>query len=87
MKRWFTKRFVITSVATLIASVAMFRGKMTDSVWVYAMAVFIAGHHAEDLIKAWKGTPDATVAPETTSIELDDEVAKRDWVGSDVSTS
>jgi hypothetical protein len=24
-------------------------------VWVYAMAVFIAGHHAADLIKAWKG--------------------------------
>ena len=85
MKRWLTKRFVITSVATLIASVAMFKGKMTDSVWVYAMAVFIAGHHAEDLIKAWKGTPDAAV--ETTTVEPDGEVAKRDWVGTDASAS
>lgn len=53
--RWFTKRSVVTLVAVTVASVALFKGKMGDSVWVYAMAVFIAGHHAEDLIKAWKG--------------------------------
>ena len=64
MKRWWTKRFVITAAATAIASAALFKGKMSDSVWVYAMAVFIAGHHAADLIRAWKGTPDATQVAE-----------------------
>ncbi len=53
--RWLTSRKVITAVGIAIASVALFRGKMGDSVWVYAMAVFIAGHHAADLIKAFKG--------------------------------
>ena len=53
--RWLTKRSVITAVGVAIASVALFKGKMSDGAWVYAMAVFIAGHHAVDLIKAWKG--------------------------------
>jgi hypothetical protein len=53
--RWFTSRKVITVVGVAIATTALFSGKMSDSVWVYAMAVFITGHHAADLIKAFKG--------------------------------
>jgi hypothetical protein len=53
--RWLTSRKVITTVGVAIATTALFKGKMSDGVWVYAMAVFIAGHHAADLIKAWKG--------------------------------
>lgn len=53
--RWFTSRKVITAVGIAIATVALFKGKMSDGTWVYSMAVFIAGHHAQDLISAWRG--------------------------------
>ncbi|MGO8847253.1 MAG: hypothetical protein ACLQFI_18345 [Methylocella sp.] len=53
--RWFTGRKVLTVAGIIIATTALWVGKMSDGVWVYAMAVFIAGHHAADLIKAWKG--------------------------------
>ena len=55
MSRWFTTRKVLTYVGITIATTALWKGKLSDSAWVYAMAVFIAGHHAADLIKAWKG--------------------------------
>lgn len=54
-KGWFTTRKILTIAGIVIATTMVYTGKMTDSVWVYAMAVFIAGHHAADLIKAWKG--------------------------------
>ena len=54
-KGWFTTRKVLTYVSIVIATTMVYTGRMSDSVWVYAMAVFIAGHHAADLIKAWKG--------------------------------
>jgi hypothetical protein len=57
MTQWFTARKVLTAVGVAIATAALWKGKMTDGVWVYAMAVFIAGHHAADLIKAWRGAP------------------------------
>ncbi len=53
--RWFTGRKVITTVGYATATYALFTGKMSDVVWVYAMAVFIAGHQSADLLKAWKG--------------------------------
>jgi hypothetical protein len=53
--RWFTGRKVITAVGFVTATVMVYGGHMTDQCWVFAMAVFIAGHHAADLIKAWKG--------------------------------
>ena len=55
MKKWFTTRKVLTYVCIAIATTMVYSGKMSDGVWVYAMAVFIAGHHAADLIKAFKG--------------------------------
>jgi hypothetical protein len=55
VKKWFTTRKVLTYVCIAIATTMVYSGKMSDGVWVYAMAVFIAGHHAADLIKAFKG--------------------------------
>jgi hypothetical protein len=55
--KWFTARKALTVVGITIATTALWKGKMDGAVWVYAMAVFIAGHHAADLIKAWRGTP------------------------------
>jgi hypothetical protein len=52
--RWFTSRKVITVVGFVTATVMVYTGKMTDSVWVYAMAVFIAGHHAADIVSAFR---------------------------------
>ena len=57
MTKWFTARKALTVVGITIATTALWKGKMSDAAWVYAMAVFIAGHHAADLIKAWRGTP------------------------------
>jgi hypothetical protein len=54
-KGWFTTRKVLTYVCITIATVLVEQGKMEASVWVYAMAVFLAGHHASDVIKAFKG--------------------------------
>jgi hypothetical protein len=53
-KGWFTTRKVLTYVSIVIATTMVYTSKMEASVWVYAMAVFIAGHHAADLINAWR---------------------------------
>lgn len=53
--RWITGRKAITAAGFATATALVCFGKMSDQCWVFAMAVFIAGHHAEDLIKAWKG--------------------------------
>ena len=54
-KGWFTTRKVLTYTCIAVATTMVYTNKMSDGVWVYAMAVFIAGHHAADLIRAWKG--------------------------------
>jgi hypothetical protein len=58
--RWLTSRKVFTLAGIVVASTALFTGKMSAEVWVYAMAVFLAGHHAADLIRAWRGHADST---------------------------
>lgn len=57
LSKWFTTRKVLTYVSIAIATTALWAGKLSGETWVFAMAVFIAGHHAADLIKAWRGTP------------------------------
>jgi hypothetical protein len=54
-KGWFTTRKTLTYACIITATVMVYTGKMTDSVWVYAMAVFLAGHHAADIVKAFRG--------------------------------
>lgn len=38
-----------------LATGLVYTGKLGGEQWVYALAIVIAGHHAEDIIKAWKG--------------------------------
>ena len=52
--RWFTGRKVITTAGFVTATAMLWTGKMSDQVWVYAMAVFIAGHHAADIVTAFR---------------------------------
>lgn len=54
-KGWFTTRKTLTYVSVATATVMVYTGKMDAQVWVYAMAVFIAGHHAADIVKAFRG--------------------------------
>ena len=37
------------------ATALCWNGKIGGEMWVYSMAIVIAGHHMEDLIRAWKG--------------------------------
>lgn len=55
MKSWWTTRKILTTAGVVLATIMVYTGKMTAEIWVYAMAVFIAGHHAADMIKAMKG--------------------------------
>lgn len=53
--KFLTKRFVL-SVGAMGATVwLMFTGHMTAEWYGLTMLGCIAGHHAEDLIKAWRG--------------------------------
>ena len=54
-KRFTTKRFIFSMIGFITATALCWNGKMSGEVWVYSMAVVIAGHHMEDLIRAWKG--------------------------------
>ena len=38
----------------IVSSVALFSGKMPPEVWVYSLAVILAGHNAEDIVKAFR---------------------------------
>lgn len=55
MSRFATKRFVMSAVGFVTATALLCTGKLTDVCWVYALAVVIAGHHAEDIVKAMRG--------------------------------
>ena len=44
-------------IAFTTASVALWNGKLGGAEWVYAVAVILAGHHAADIIKAYRGNP------------------------------
>ena len=48
--RFLTKRFVLSTAGLAIASVALWQKHLVGEEWVYALAVVIAGHHAEDII-------------------------------------
>lgn len=38
----------------IVSSVALFTGKMPPDTWVFALAVIIAGHNAEEIVKAYR---------------------------------
>jgi len=54
-KSWFTTRKILTGIGLVISTVMVYTGKMSADTWVYALAVLIAGHHAADIVKAFKG--------------------------------
>lgn len=45
----------MSAVGFATATVLLYTGKLTGECWVYALAVVIAGHHAEDIVKAMRG--------------------------------
>lgn len=48
----FGRRFVLAVVGLTVASAALWYGKLDGTNWVYALAVVLAGHNAEDIAKA-----------------------------------
>lgn len=56
-ERFTTKRFIFSAVGFTTATALLCQGKMDCGCWVYALAIVIAGHHAEDIVRAWRGNP------------------------------
>ena len=54
-----TKRFIFSAAGILIATALLCFGKLSGECWVYAFAVSLAGHHAEDIAKAIRGNHDS----------------------------
>lgn len=55
IRRFTTKRFVFSAVGLGLATYLCWNAKIGGQEWVYALAIIIAGHHAEDIIRAWRG--------------------------------
>ena len=53
--RWTTKRMFFSVLGIGTGTVMLYLGKLDGANWVFLALGCIAGHHAEDLIKAWKG--------------------------------
>jgi hypothetical protein len=53
--KWTTKRVAFSAAGFITATVALWNSKLDGGNWVFALAVVIAGHHAEDLIRAYRG--------------------------------
>lgn len=51
---WLTTRKVLTALCITIATVMVYTGKMNAGEWVDGMAVFLIGHHASDVVKAFR---------------------------------
>jgi hypothetical protein len=54
-ERWLTTRKAVTAIGLTIATVMVYTGKMSAGEWVDALAVLLVGHHASDVVKAFKG--------------------------------
>ena len=52
-----TKRFILAAAGILLATALCAFGKMTGAEWVAAFAAGLAGHRAEDIVKAFRGQP------------------------------
>lgn len=53
-KRLFTTRKVFSLIGFVTATFMLWFGKIGGEEWVYVLVIVIAGHHAQDLIRAWK---------------------------------
>lgn len=54
IRRFLTKRFIFSAAGLALATLELEHGKLSGTEWVYALAIIIAGHHAPDLIAAWR---------------------------------
>jgi len=63
LKKFTTKRFVLSASGIGVATAALWAGHMNGETWVYAFAVALAGHHAEDIVRAMKAPPGGPPQP------------------------
>jgi hypothetical protein len=56
-KRLLTKRFALAGAGLLLASALCWLGKIGGDAWVFAFATALAGHRAEDIVKAYRRQP------------------------------
>lgn len=55
LRRFATKRFIFSAAGLGLATWLCYVGKLAGQEWVYALLSIIAGHHAEDIVRAWRG--------------------------------
>lgn len=56
-KKFLTKKFLFSAVGLALATFLNLHGTLGGEQWDYALFGIIAGHHLEDLIRAWRGVP------------------------------
>jgi len=54
-KPFFTKRFIFSLIVLINGTALVYFGKLGGEQFVYLCALVVAGHHAADLITAWRG--------------------------------
>lgn len=54
-KPFFTKRVLLSLLVLALGTSGLYAGKLAGGDYVLLCAIVIAGHHAVDLVKAWKG--------------------------------
>lgn len=55
IRRFTTKRFLFSLIGLALSTGLCYYGKLGGEQWVYALAIVLAGHHAEDLVRAYRG--------------------------------
>lgn len=55
--KFWSKRMVLSLLGMGLMTALCYLGKVGGEQFIYGLAVILAGHHAADLIKAWRGTP------------------------------
>lgn len=51
-RRLFTKRFLFSVAGLSIATTALWTGKMDAVDWMISLAIVLAGHNTEDIVRA-----------------------------------
>lgn len=62
LSKFATKRFFLTVGSMIAFTTLIYQGRLHDEWYVIGMLGAIAGNHAEDLLKAWKGSGNAGAA-------------------------
>jgi hypothetical protein len=53
-RKLLTKRIILTLLGMALGTAALWGGKLDGGSYVYLVLGCIAGHHAEDIVKAWR---------------------------------